>query len=63
MVHFKKHRDFPGGPVVKNLPCNGKDEGLIPGEGTKIPHAVEQLSPLATTKKFICPQLNPDAAK
>ena len=30
-MHFKKHRDFPGGPVVKNLPCNGKDEGLIPG--------------------------------
>ena len=30
-MHFKKHRDFPGGPVVKNLPCNGKDEGLLPG--------------------------------
>ena len=30
-MHFKKHRDFLGGPVIKNLPCNGKDEGLIPG--------------------------------
>ena len=36
--------DFPGGPVVKNLPCNAKDAGLISGQGTKIPHAMEQLS-------------------
>ena len=33
-------RDFPGGPMVKNLPCNAGDAGLIPGQGTKIPHAV-----------------------
>ena len=32
-------RDFPGGPVVKNLLCNAGDIGLIPGQGTKIPHA------------------------
>ena len=38
-------RDFPGGPVVKNPPSNAEDEGLIPGQGTKIPHTVEQLSP------------------
>ena len=37
-------RDFPGGPVVKNLPCNTKDMGSIPGKGTKTPHASEQLS-------------------
>ena len=24
-------RDFPGGPVVKNLPSNAGDVGLIPG--------------------------------
>ena len=30
------NRDFPGGPVVKNLPCNAGDAGLIPGWGTKI---------------------------
>ena len=24
-------RDFPGGPMVKNLPCNAGDTGLIPG--------------------------------
>ena len=37
-------RDFPGGPVVKNLPCNAGDASLIPGLGTKIPHAAGQLS-------------------
>ena len=31
-------------PVVKNLPSNEEDMGLIPGQGTKIPHAAEQLS-------------------
>ena len=25
--------DFPGGPVVKNLPCNAGDMGSIPGPG------------------------------
>ena len=24
---------FPGGPVVKNLPCNARDTGLTPGPG------------------------------
>ena len=24
---------FPGGSVVKNLPANAEDEGLIPGSG------------------------------
>ena len=34
-------RDFPGGPVVKNLPSNARDMGWIPGQRTKIPHASE----------------------
>ena len=38
-------RDFPGGPVVNNPPCNAQDVGSILGWGTKIPHATEQLSP------------------
>ena len=25
--------EFPGGPVVKNLPANAGDAGLIPGLG------------------------------
>ena len=28
-----KSWDFPSGPVVKNLPENAKDMGLIPGSG------------------------------
>ena len=44
-VHLKKTSDFPGGPVIKNLPSNAGDVGLIPGFGTKIPHAAKQLSP------------------
>ena len=27
--------DFPGAPVVKNLPSNTGDVGSIPGQGTK----------------------------
>ena len=46
--------DFPGGPVVKNPPSNAGDAGLIPGQGTKIPHAMEQLSPCATTAELRC---------
>ena len=26
-------QDFPGGTVVKNLPANAEDTGLIPGPG------------------------------
>ena len=39
-----------GGPVVENPPCNEGDSGSIPGQGTKIPHALEQLNPHAATK-------------
>ena len=44
--------DFPGGPVVENPPSNAGDAGSIPGQGTKIPHALGQLSPCATTTEF-----------
>ena len=42
------HGDFPGDPVVKIPSCNAGDAGSIPGEGTKIPQAAEQLTPCAT---------------
>ena len=29
-------QDFPGGPVVKNLPYNAGNTGSIPGQGTEI---------------------------
>ena len=41
--------DIAGGPVVKNLPCNAGDETSIPGLGTKVPPAEEQVSPRAIT--------------
>ena len=28
---LKVKQDFPGGPVVKNLPANARDMGSIPG--------------------------------
>ena len=40
-----RYRDFPGGPMVKNPPCKASS----PVRGTKIPHAMEQLSFSATT--------------
>ena len=43
-------QDFPGGLLVKKPLCNAGDMGLIPGRGTKIPHATEQLSPRATAE-------------
>ena len=41
--------DFPGGPVVKNPPCDAENTGSIPGQETNIPHASEQLSLSAIT--------------
>ena len=46
----RRNRDFPGGPVVKNLPCNARDTGLIPGQRTPKSHMPEeQLSLQART--------------
>ena len=41
-IHVNKNPagdDFPGSPMVKTLPSNAGGAGLIPGQGTKIPHA------------------------
>ena len=46
-------RDFPGGTVVKNPPSNAEDAGLIPGRGTRFPHAAGPLSPCATTTELV----------
>ena len=53
---------FPGGPVVKNPRCNVGDVGLIPGRGTKIPHAMGQLSPHIATTDYTCQEKIPGAA-
>ena len=44
IVSMSVYEDFPGGPVVKNSPCNTEDVGSIPGWEIKIPHAMEQPS-------------------
>ena len=41
-------KDFPGGPVVLNLPAK---DVFDPWSG-KIPHAMGQLSPCATTTEL-----------
>ena len=35
--------DFPGSPVAENLPCYVGDVSSVPGWGTKMPDALEQL--------------------
>ena len=35
-------RGFPGGPVVKNLPCNEGDTDSIPGPGRSLCHGVTE---------------------
>ena len=47
-----KGGDFPIGPVVKNPSSNAGDSGSTPGQRTKIPHAVGQLSWNATTREL-----------
>ena len=41
--------EFPGGPVINNLPSSAGWMGLIPGQGTEIPRAVRQPSPHTET--------------
>ena len=50
LIHYQyiAHKDFPGGGLVKNLPCNAGDAGSSAGRGTSIPRASEQLSTGAT---------------
>ena len=49
--------------MVKNLPSNAGKVGLIPGWGTKIPHAKGQLSLQATTTETHMQQGQPVRCK
>ena len=49
LLNKDSYWDFPGGPVVKNLPSNAGNVCLIPGWGIKMPHAAGQLSPHTAT--------------
>ena len=55
--------DFPGSPVVKNIPCDAGDLGSIPGWGTQILHTMGQLRPHAITKEACTLQGRPNVAK
>ena len=48
--------DFPAGPVVENLPSSAGDAGSNPGQGTKTPHAMEQISLLPQLRSPLVPQ-------
>ena len=41
--------------MVKNLPCSAGDTGSLPGRGTKIPHAMGQLSLCVATTEQLSP--------
>ena len=47
-VRKGKHREFPGGLLVKSLLCNSGDVGSIPGQETKISQAIGQPGPRST---------------
>ena len=57
------HRRFPGGLTGKNLPSSAGDAGSLPGQGTKIQHAVGQLSSHAATREACTRQRTPSTAK
>ena len=48
--------------MVKNLPFNAEDKGLIPGQGTKMPHAMELLR-LSELEKPVCLHEDPAQSK
>ena len=45
--------------MVKNSPCNARDSDLVPGRGTKIPHATGKLS-VCTESREVCVRPNKD---
>ena len=44
VINISEREDFPGGPGVRIHVAAQGNAGSIPGRGTKIPHAVKQLS-------------------
>ena len=52
-------RHLPGVPVVKTLPSNAGGVGLIPGLGTKTPHAVRPKKQNIKQKQY-CNKFNKD---
>lgn len=64
MVKYKSRHWTPSWSSVKNPLYNQKGRGRFdPRLGTKIPHAVEKLSPQPTATKMPCSAGRPNAAK
>ena len=59
----KNGEDFPGGPVVTNLPSSAGNVGSIPGQGTKTPHAMGQISPDTAITEPTCSGAHTPTAK
>jgi len=38
-VQFKRYRDFPGSPVLRNSPSSAEGGRLFAAQGAKTPHA------------------------
>ena len=52
--------------MIRNLPANAGDTGVVPGQGTETAHVMGQLSPCITTRESqrkILLQLSPGATK
>ena len=58
---LKNFNDFPGGPVVKNLPANAREVGLIPCLGKfrllrgNYTHSPQLVSPCSATTEALVP--------
>ena len=52
---------LPGGPVVKNPPSSAGTMGLIPGQGTKIPHCRGATKPTCCNEEPV--RCNEDPAQ
>ena len=44
--------DFPGGPVVKTSTSNARGAGSIPGQGARIPHALQPKNQNIKQKQY-----------
>ena len=56
MISNMRCWEFPVGPVVKNLPSDAGDTGLIPGWGAKTSHVTGPLSRRATAREACASQ-------
>ena len=56
---INNYRDFPGGPVVGTSPSSAGVVGSIPGQGAKIPHALQPRNQNIKQKQH-CNKFNKD---